>query len=73
LGGSDNEMGELRAGLKWFFFKHMNAQRSAARGGFGGGNDLPTGEVVKESGDKKVQLKLRVQKLVDLLSKAAAH
>jgi hypothetical protein len=70
---SDGEMVELRAGLKWFFFKHMNAQRTAARTGFGGGSDVPTGEVMKESSDKRVVLKQRVQKLVDLLGKTAAH
>ena len=36
-----------KTGLKWFFYKHLNAKKVEKHGGFGGGSDLPTGELTK--------------------------
>jgi len=47
ISGADTEMAELRAGLKWFFYKHMKAEKVKERCGFGGGQDLPSGKINK--------------------------
>ena len=68
IAGGDRETAELRAGLKWFFYKHMNAQKGAARhAGFGGGTDLPSGKVAADPKEKKLVLAQRVKVFVDLL------
>ena len=72
ISAAESEMADLRAGLKWFFFKHMKAQKVVSHSGFGGGTDLPSGQVAKESSDKKVLLQQRVQTFVGLLSKCAS-
>ena len=60
----------LRTGLRWFLFKHLNAKKiDATHAGFGGGRDLPTGEVKVESSDRKLLIGERVQFFMGLLSK----
>ncbi len=72
IAAAESEMADLRAGLKWFFFKHMKAEKVSVHSGFGGGNDLPSGQVAKEARNKKLLLQQRVQTFVGLLSKCAS-
>jgi nucleolar MIF4G domain-containing protein 1 len=69
IAGGDRDMAELRAGIRWFFHKFMGGKAEKSAGVGEGEGELPTGEVKKESRDKKELLAERVQAFIGLLAK----